>query len=155
NKGTTPLERTFRLDELEFGSPPDATYRRAQLARGTRALSRAGFTLLIQENSKPAVPFQPPGGAAELVYCSTMLADDPAVVGTAFGLYLVDLKTNRVLRSYRGHSGQIQALASAPDDRFFLSGATDQTLRVWAVQQDEPLLSLFVAEEDWIAWTPE
>ena len=30
-----------------------------------------------------------------------------------------------------------------------------RSLRVWSPDRDEPLLSLFVAGDDWIAWTPE
>ena len=28
-------------------------------------------------------------------------------------------------------------------------------MRIWDPDRDEPLLSLFVAGDDWIAWTPE
>ncbi len=28
-------------------------------------------------------------------------------------------------------------------------------MRIWAPDRDKPLLSLFVADDDWIAWTPE
>ena len=28
-------------------------------------------------------------------------------------------------------------------------------MRIWAPDRDKPLLSLFVAGDDWIAWTPE
>jgi hypothetical protein len=46
-------------------------------------------------------------------------------------------------------------VAPSPDGRFFLSGGSAQTLRVWSAEQGAPLLSLFVGGSDWIAWTPE
>ena len=43
----------------------------------------------------------------------------------------------------------------SPDGRYLLSGSGDQTLRIWQPAHTKPLLSLFVAGNDWIAWTPE
>jgi WD40 repeat protein len=77
------------------------------------------------------------------------------VVGTAFGLYLVDLKANKILRTFVGHAGIVLAVAPAPDDRYFVTGSTDQTLRIWDPDQTEPELSVFAAGTEWIAWTPE
>src|SRR5262249_15618992 len=39
--------------------------------------------------------------------------------------------------------------------RYLLSASSDQTLRIWDVEKEEPLLSFFPAGDDWIAWTPE
>ena len=36
-----------------------------------------------------------------------------------------------------------------------LSGSRDQTLCVWDLDHDQPLMSLFVAGNDWVAWTPQ
>jgi hypothetical protein len=45
-------------------------------------------------------------------------------------------------------------VAPSPDGRYLLSASSDQTLRIWTPDRDEPLLSLFFADSDWIAWTP-
>ncbi len=49
----------------------------------------------------------------------------------------------------------VWAVAPSPDGRFLLSASDDQTVRIWVPDRDEPLLSLFFAGDDWIAWTPE
>ena len=76
-------------------------------------------------------------------------------VGGAHGFYLVDARDNKVLRRFVGHTWSIMAVAPTPDGKFILTGSNDQTLRVWRADKDEPVLSLFFAGRDWIAWTPE
>jgi hypothetical protein len=49
----------------------------------------------------------------------------------------------------------VLGLSPSPDGRYFLTGCSDQTMCIWHPDRDEPLLSLFVAGQDWIAWTPE
>jgi WD40 repeat protein len=152
----TPLQRTFRLDQLEPGPPPDARVRRAQPARGALELMRGpDFSMVLVNAGKPvhAIPF--PGGKSELCYCWTFISDTHAVAGTAYGLYLVDVRANKLLRRYTGHASMVMAVAPSPDNRYFVTGSPDQTICVWSVDQEQPLVSLFCAGDEWIAWTPE
>jgi hypothetical protein len=80
---------------------------------------------------------------------------DRLLIGAGLGLYLADIRSAAQLRSYVGHTSEINALAPSSDSRYFLSAAFDQTLRVWRLDRSEPLLSLFVAGDEWVAWTPE
>jgi len=77
------------------------------------------------------------------------------VGGIQSELFLFDIGTGKTVRSLIGHTGHIRALAPSPDGRYLLSAASDQTLRIWDFNREEPLLSLFFAGNDWIAWTPE
>ena len=63
-----------------------------------------------------------------------------------------------------GHTGEIKAVAVSADRRWALSGANDQTLRLWSLPQVmpaspvelKPTLTLFPAHNgEWVAWTPE
>ncbi|MBL8797623.1 MAG: caspase family protein [Planctomycetia bacterium] len=156
DKAANPLERSFRLDELEFGGPPEVNVQRAVLTRGNRSLVRsADAAMFVLENGKPIHRYVPPAGGSPLIYCFTFLGDDRTVVGSANGLDLFDLKTMRSVRPFFGHSGNMMAVAPSPDGRFLLSAATDQKLCIWDPAKSLPLLSLFFADDDWIAWTPE
>jgi hypothetical protein len=37
----------------------------------------------------------------------------------------------------------------------FLSSGLDRVIRIWTLERDYPLMSLFVSGNDWIVWTPE
>jgi hypothetical protein len=63
-----------------------------------------------------------------------------------------------------GHTGEIQAVAVSADGRWAVSGATDQTLRLWSLAALPATgstalpatLTLFPAiDGEWAAWTPE
>src|SRR5262249_31929617 len=108
----------------------------------------------IKREGQPAQVFQSPQ-AGERIYCFSLLDDDRAVVGGAYGLYLLDLRTKEITRRYVGHSGIVLNIALSPDGRYFVTGSTDQTLCAWDPASEQPLLSLFAAGTEWIAWTPE
>jgi WD40 repeat protein len=153
--GRTPLEQVFHLDSLEIGEPGDAKFRRC-------ALSSEGYTLvprdlysyeLKHQNDPPVVIVTPHKG--ERIYNATLLPGGRAVLGGSDSLYLVELPAGKVVRKFKGHSGIVLGVAPSPDNKFFVTGSTDETMRVWSPERDEPLLSIFVADGEWIAWTPE
>ena len=84
-----------------------------------------------------------------------MMPRDRVVVGSSYGLALFDARSGKAIRWYLGHTSIVYAVAPSPNGRFLLSGSNDQTVRVWVPERDEPLLSMFFAGDDWIAWTPE
>ena len=85
----------------------------------------------------------------------SFVTGDRVAVGGDYGVYLFDARTGGKIREFRGHTGVVWAVAPSPDGRYLLSASFDQTVRIWAPDRDEPLLSLFVAGDDWIAWRPE
>jgi hypothetical protein len=148
-----PLERSFRLTDLAFGPPPDATSRRAQPRLDSLSLEATSPTTITVKRGTEAVGELKLADKHQRLSCFTLLPDNQAAVGGDFGLILFDTRTNKQVREF--HSGTVWAVAPSPDNRYLLSASTDQTLRVWSLDREEPLLSLFVAGEDWIAWTPE
>jgi hypothetical protein len=55
-----------------------------------------------------------------------------------------------------GHEGDVWAVAPSPDGRTLLSGADDQTLRLWNLATRELLVTLFHGTDgEWVMWTPQ
>jgi WD40 repeat protein len=154
-KANFPLERSFNLEELAWGPKPGNDFRRARLTSGEISLEAADLLKVnIKRAGQPTQVFQSPV-AGERIYSFTLLDDDHAVMGGAYSIYLVELRTNKIVREYVGHSGMVLAVSPSPDGRYFATGSTDQTLCVWDTARETPLLSLFVADTEWIVWTPE
>ncbi|MBY0523461.1 MAG: caspase family protein [Gemmataceae bacterium] len=150
----SPLQRSFHLADLEFMDKPEA-FRRASLARAPLTLDRNEEMthLLMTQKEKTLASFTL--GKYDRILSATMLPNNMAAAGAWSGLYLLDTRTGKQLRKYVGHTANVWAVSPSPDNRYLVSGSSDQTLRVWDPAFPQPLLSLFFADNDWIAWTPE
>ena len=91
----------------------------------------------------------------ELVRCFTFLSEHLVAIGGDYGLYLFSPITGGLVRELRGHTGSIWAVAPTHDGRFLATVAEDQTVCVWSPERDNPVMTLFFARGEWIAWTPE
>ncbi|VTU02086.1 wd40 repeat-containing protein : WD40 repeat-containing protein OS=Singulisphaera acidiphila (strain ATCC BAA-1392 / DSM 18658 / VKM B-2454 / MOB10) GN=Sinac_0055 PE=4 SV=1: WD40: WD40: WD40: WD40: Peptidase_C14 [Gemmataceae bacterium] len=153
--GLAALDSSLRLDELTAGPRPDpAAYQRH--VRGDGGLSvtvNDFFSFTVTENGKPlyrhtAAP------AGNRIYSVSIVPGKGIVVGASFAMYLIDARTGAELRRFHGDNGLTTAVAPAPDGRHFVTGSSDQIVRVWSPDQSEPLLSVFGVNREWIAWTP-
>ena len=65
-------------------------------------------------------------------------------------------RDGRRLGDFIGHGGDVCAVAPSPDGRLLLSGADDQTIRLWNLKTREPLVTLFHGKDgEWVMWTPQ
>ncbi len=149
-----PLEQALHLSRLEF-MPLPASTQRARIKNATTSLEQKGDSTVvvrrdgrIQHTFKLTQPY-------ESVRCYTLLSEHLVVIGGDFGVYVYSLITGGLVRQWHGHTGAVWSVAPSHDGRFLASAAGDQTLRIWSPDRDDPVMSLFEARGEWIAWTPE
>ncbi|HVL12316.1 MAG TPA: caspase family protein [Gemmata sp.] len=152
--GLHALEQTLRLDEFLPGPPPrPGDYQRHVRADGGYSVRVDDFfQFTVLEDGKPLYQHR---SRSDRIYSVTILPGKGIVVGASFAVYLLDTKTGKLVREFRGDRGLTTALAPSPDGRHFVSGSSDQVLRVWSPDREEPVLSVFAAGREWIAWTPQ
>lgn len=87
----------------------------------------------------------------------TLLSDGSGVVtGGSDGTLLVyDRQTGALKGELRGHTDAILAMAEAPEANLLITGSADQTLRLWDLTTRQLISSMFFADGEWIAWTPQ
>jgi WD40 repeat protein len=169
-----PLEHRFDLTQLTRlpGGLSDAS--------PVQALARLGTFSLVLEQGGPYqhnARLHVHDGARRLSTIERGHADGyrhSAYTLTPDGQGVLSGGLNGVLRLYArdgtlrgtliGHTGEIKAVAVSADGRWALSGANDQTLRLWSLPPGipaspvdlTPTLTLFPAQDgEWVAWTPE
>lgn len=108
--------------------------------------------LAIARDDKTVEIFEPFGEV--LRHSSVVLQDAPSAVafcragnqlaiGTANGeIQFWDLQGHRIRQVIRGHSGQINSLASFPESDTLASGGRDRTLKLWDVGSGELITPL-------------
>jgi WD40 repeat protein len=154
-KGTDPLERSFSLELLEWTQTPPATFMGRRLTLGNISLVFSSINTIHSRRPGSDVAFEAFSLPHEKVRCGTLVSDRLAAIGTDYGCHLFDVGTGKYLRSLQGVAGTVMSVAASPTGRLLLTGSLDQTVRLWALDNPNPLLSLFFAGEEWIAWTPE
>src|SRR5204863_5953961 len=130
-RATTPLERTFRIHDLDFGDPPRQGFGRLSTNFGGFSLQAVDFfNVAIRHNGRLLHIFKTPS-KGDRIYSFTLLPGGRAIIGASFSLCLVDLRTNKIQRYYHGHSGIIHGVCPSPDAKYFVTGSSDQTLCLW------------------------
>lgn len=86
----------------------------------------------------------------------TFTPDAGSVISGGWNGTLTAYDTNgEVAGHYVGHTSLVKSIAVSPDGGLLVSGAADQTVRLWNVQTFELLLTIFYDNQDrWVAWTP-
>ena len=158
-KGHNPLERTFNLGEVVPGAVADDAieWQRSVPTLGTLTARVDAAALTVEDAGRLFQTIRLPQEDDRIrCYSFCTLAQRPhIVVGSVYGLTLYDVTTGRSVNEYVGHSGEIWSVAVSPDNRMLVSGAGDQTFRLWNLQSGELLESVFVGtDRQWVTWTP-
>ncbi len=150
-----PLEHVFRLDEFGLGGKPDPS-KYTQVVESDEGVNlvvgRRQFLVKTPGRNPTVIDLE-----GEPIYSATLLPKANAVVvGGAANIHLVNPVTGRKSGNpFIGHTSHVLCVTASPDGRYFATGSIDQTIRIWHKNQEEPVLSIFVAGREWVAWTPQ
>lgn len=152
NRG--PIEQAFEWERLGIVAA-STDLQRAQVKRGAVTLEQQDDrTVLYRRDGKIQHAFKLTR-ANEIVRCYTLMADHLVAIGGDYGISLFSPLTGGLVRELNGHQGSVWALAPSRSGRYIASAADDQTLCVWGLDRDEPIVTFFSARGEWIAWTPD
>jgi WD40 repeat protein len=151
-----PLQHSFRLDEFGLGGTPDpGKYVQTVKDDGGVKLKLVNSAFIVETPGRDPTAIIIPEEST--VYSATLVPGGNAIVaGGAQNLYLLNpASPRRGTRTYTGHTGNVLCVTPSPDGRYFATGSSDQTIRIWERGSEDPIMSIFVAGRDWIAWTPQ
>jgi WD40 repeat protein len=132
-KALNPLERSFRLVDLEFAETPDASYEQRKVERAGLKLEPIGVAgVAVKRGSKTLTTLRL--NDRDRLRCFTFLDGDRVAIGSTNNLDIFDVPTGQRLRTLVGHTDEVWAVAPAPNRHWLLSASTDQTLRLWDTQ---------------------
>lgn len=167
-EATTQLTRSFDFGSLEYGDPVTAEtageWQRARREIGsTKIVSTGKTTADVMRGNTVVCTIQPVTEYDRLydrIRCFTLLPGNRAAVGSNFGLWIYNTQTGERMRQLLGHNALVFAVSPSPDSKLLLTASGDSTVRVWNIDAPgdgpiEPLLSMFFAGTEWIAWTPQ
>ncbi|HEY2249547.1 MAG TPA: WD40 repeat domain-containing protein, partial [Planctomycetaceae bacterium] len=156
-----PLDRTFCLKNLDFGPPPDNSFVRPRAKIGSL---RMGYLMSETPINMRKMVFLRDGAMVnsftlpqpyDQVRCYTLFPDGRAVIGSNSGAYLFDVNTGLVQREMSERGEELWGVAPSPNSKYVLTAGNDQVMRVWNLDEGEMVVALFVAGDEWIAWTPQ
>ncbi len=129
------------------------------------ALSRDGKRVLTGSWDKTAVlwdaqtakPIQTFNGHTGYVSSVALSADGKRVLTGSYDwtAILWDSETAKPVQTFKGHNGDISSVAFVLNDSFVITASRDRTVRFWRQGHGQPILSLLMAGDDWLTWTPE
>lgn len=158
-----PLDRSFRFSDLNGGErptedkvpwpvrtlPQPAKYR---IFGGGHQISRLPKERQEGKTDKTISCGRPD---EKLNRYGLSLGGDLAAIAGRQAIYIVDTEKMVVVRELQGHSAPVTMMVPSPDGRRLASASEDQTICIWNPEQAEALLTLFVTDTDWVAWTPQ
>ncbi len=151
---TRPVTTAFELDKLDFVKVPQLHIKAQMKLNGFSVSQPDFFTIQVARDGQPYYKFAIPNGVSERIYSASLVAGNGLLIGTSSQLVLIDLNQKQVVKNFVGHSGIVTAVAPT-EQGLFITGSDDQTVRIWRMDREEPILSFFAVGREWIAWTPE
>ena len=161
---TLPLGEGALGAPVALGEAEAGAFRRAQASFGGFSLSHRkggdfGYDAILDISKDgrvvASITRDITNGYRHLSYSFT--PDGETVVsGGSIGVLTAYDRAGNKFGDFVGHEGDVSAVAPSPDGRFLVSGAADQTVRLWNLKTRELLVTLFRgADGEWVMWTPQ
>ncbi len=129
--GMRPLEKSISLEDFSIGSPGG----RPLVLRSLRSVNGMNFRfdgglfnrIIVINGKKVMLPNEFDG-----IWSYTFTPDGKyAIVGSNFSMYRIDAASGSITGEFRGHNGPVADLCVSPDSKFVYSAGSDQTIRIW------------------------
>ena len=148
------LRSQFDFATLTFSAPPAG---RAAVRNRSTTGGAPAFGVLDAQTVQFASGAKAGVTAPDALRSMPSLSPDDrsAVVGSERSLRVFDAASGALAQELVGHSGEVLDAVYSPDGAYIVSGSADRTVRVWRTGATRPLVSLFAAGGEWVAWTPE
>jgi WD40 repeat protein len=160
----SPLPHLQRLDRTAAEA-----FHRGSKTQGEWSLEidEGGYRLDVKQGGQTivSIPSSPGLGILNFKHAAASFSPDGETIisgrsGDGMMAYDRQGKNNdrqsKRLGKFIGHEGNVTALAFSPDGRILLSGATDQTLRLWNLNTRELIVSVFHGTGgEWVMWMPQ
>ena len=167
-----PFAQTFTLPlaggalgaPVAHGKAETGTFRRALASVGRYSLRDLslpeggnGYVLDIEKDGHSLVSIVRDGTDGYDHRSYSFTPDGKTVVsGGSKGMLTAYTLAGKSLGNFVGHEGDIWAVTPSPDGRFLVSGAANQTVRLWNLKTRELLVTLYRGQDgEWVMWTPE
>jgi WD40 repeat protein len=151
----------FDLTELKFADQPlgGPKLRGPAMKLGPLTLKQLNNARVeVQKDGKRQAVLKLPGNFRFANYLvkhpMTLVAKERAVLLPGFSAHVFNAETGE-FQATLWHGRAPVSAAGSPDGRYLVTLATDQVLRVWNLETNKVLLSLFVMGPDWVVWTRE
>jgi WD40 repeat protein len=152
------LDTALDLKTLQLSREVPGTYLKQLIRRPDGwelqgANAPGGYVLRLLRNGTPVAQTPVEGFFARSATMAHKGDVNWFVKAASAGMFMYDAKTGKMIHNFR--AGGTQSVATSHDDKYLLSSQFDQVLIIRDVEGKKILLSVFIAGEDWIAWTPE
>ena len=167
NRG--PLEMTLRLPTSDepLGEPEKVTSQAGWIrarehfgqwslhhrAGGAYGLNDAILDIVQGGQVEASITRDATNGYRHLAYSFT---PDGTIISAGSGGALIAYSREGKIENFFGHEDEVQAAAVSPEGKYLVSGAADQTVRLWDVKSRQLLVTLvYGSDGEWVMWTPE